>query len=317
MVANKLQFQRMISALLIAGIFVLSLTYCGGSKTGDETTETDTLQAPADSLASALEAGMTPFDFPKVSISAQPGDFVLTPSYKMWQNKLASEDPTNETYIFYNAKMSVVGEVESEIEFTFDGKQKMPNSIIIAIPQGQTAKKGDVVLTWWQTGSGMQRAIVVNDATPAEPVVRYLDLDYDNPSVDSESGKSIGQTDYKLAPNSFVVLTDEWQAGNKIAAKSETGDYETAQIIRIEGEKVLTIGFAGKMKVYAKADCVPMPIKPVVKKGAKVQVVGVSTYIAGEVVKVDAAIGRVFVKTTSEPNQPVPYGEITTTLTLK
>ena len=98
---------------------------------------------------------MSQFDFPKTSLTGEPGSYVLTPGYKMWQNSLAAEDPKNETLIYYNAKLSAAGDVESDVEFTFDGVQKMPNSLVIVIPKGQEAKKGDIVLTWWQTGSGI------------------------------------------------------------------------------------------------------------------------------------------------------------------
>lgn len=315
-----MKLKNLLSAFVLLGIMAFSLMSCGGGAKTDENLQ-DTL-SNVDTLADevskpTLEPGMTPFDFPAVSIQASEGDYVLVPGYKSWKSKLEKEDVTKETFIFYTAKMSKTGDLESELKFTFDGKQKMPNSMIIPLASGQTAAKGDIVLTWWQTGSGMQRAIVTDASNPAEPVVRYLDLDFDNPAKDSKSGKSIGQTDYTLKPNSFVKITDEWQAGNMIAAVDKTWGYVTAQIVRVEGDKVLTIGFAGKMNVFSKADCVPMPIKPAVKKGDKVQVVGTSSFVEGVVVSVDANIGRVFVKTNSTEKSPVPYGEITTTLTLK
>jgi hypothetical protein len=298
---------------IFSGLILINLSSCKGGEGESDDKDSTEVEEPE---AEGLKPGMTPFDFPTVGIEANEGDYVLTPSYKMWTDKIASEDPTAETYIFYTAKMAKPGDVESEIEFTFDGNQKMPNSMVIPLASGQTASKGDILLTWWQTGSGMQRAIVTDDSNPAEPVVRYLDLDFDNPATDSESGKSIGQTDYPLEANSFVKITNEWQPGNMIAGKDETWGYVTAQIIRVAGDKVLTIGFAGKMKVYNKADCVPMPIVPEVNPGDKVQVVGTSSFVEGEVVRVDKNIGRVFVKTTSEEESPVPYGEITTTLEL-
>jgi len=302
-----------IVPFLLAGTVVVSLNSCGGNKTENkDSAKADTAKVVEEPKKKELAPGMTPFDFPTVPLKAEAGDNVLTPGFKMWQNTIAEEDPTNETYIFYTSKMKTAGAVESEIESTFDGVVKMPNSMIIAIPKGQTAKKGDVVLTWWQTGSGMQRAIVVNDKNPKEPVVIYLDLSYDNPAKDSKSGKSIGATEYQLAPDSFVKISEDWQEGNMIAAKD--GDkWNSVQIVKVAGEKVLTIGFAGKMKVYAKADCKPVPIVPNVKVGDKVQAVFVGSFGEYTVKKVDAKIGRVFVEQFSS-DKAIPYGQVAPTL---
>jgi hypothetical protein len=30
------------------------------------------------------------------------------------------------------------------------GKKKVPNAYIVAVPPGGTAKKGDILLKWWQ-----------------------------------------------------------------------------------------------------------------------------------------------------------------------
>ncbi|MBI3134688.1 MAG: hypothetical protein HYZ14_08460 [Bacteroidetes bacterium] len=299
-----------ISPIALGGMLVASLnTSCGGGETtGTDTTKKDT--AATVDTAAALAPGMTPWDFPTVAITSEPGNAVLCPSWGMYQSIFEEEVPADQTLIFYDAKMSAAGDVESDVEFTFDGVQKMPNSLLINIPKGQTAAVGDIVLTWWQTGSGLQRAIVTDATDPASPKVRYLDLAYDNPATDDESGKSIGATEYQLAPDSFVKITDDWQEGNTIAVKSEWG-YEAATIIKVSGDKVLTCGFAGKMKVYSKADCKVVPRVPVVKAGDKVWAITSVSYSEATVVKVDKKLGVVFVKA-GDTEYPVSYGEITT-----
>ena len=283
---------------------MLGLVSCGNNKESDEATDDTTKTETTEELVE----GAIPFDFPITDMKAEVGDFVLVPSFNMWKSNLEQEDPTNQTYIFYAYTMSEIGDVQSTIEFTFDGEKEMPNSIIIPIPQNQTAQKGDIVLTWWQTGSGMQRAIVVDDSNPAQPKVLYLDLDYDNPAKDSESGKGIGQTVYELEANSFVKLNDGWQQGNTIAVKD--GDYlVSTQIVKVAGDKVLTIGFAGKMKVYDKADCKTIPLNPNVKAGDVVQAVFAGSFGEYTVTKVDASVGRVFVDQFGTETA-IPFGEV-------
>lgn len=300
-----------ISPIALSGMMIASLTTsCGGEETtsGTDTTKKDSVVV--EDTVAALAPGMTPWDFPTVSINSAPGDVVLCPSYGMYTSIFEEEVPADQTLIYYDAKMSASGEVESDVEFLFDGVQKMPNSLLISIPAGQTAAVGDIVLTWWQTGSGMQRAIVTDASDPAAPKVRYLDLDFDNPATDDESGKSIGATEYKLEPNTFVKITDDWQEGNMVAVKSEWG-YESAQIIKISGDKVLTIGFAGKMKVYSKADIKIVPRVPAVKAGDKVWAVTSISFTEATVVKVDKKMGVVFVKA-NDTEYPVSYGAVTT-----
>lgn len=309
--------------MAFAAFFIVA---CGGggeetSSTDEGTTTEDTLsgestEATTESSTVKLAPGEIPFDFPKVNTKGLAGQYVLCPSYKAWTTKLEKEDPTKEPYIFYNAKMSKPGEVESEIDFTFDGKQMMPNSMFIPIPKGSRASKGNVVLTWWQTGSGMQRAIVTDDSNPAEPVVRYLDLNWDNPAKDKESGKGIGQTEYKLKPDSFVILNN-LAMGSKAAAK-EGNDWKSVQLIKEDGDKkkVLTLGFAGKMKVYDKEDIAYLPQIIKLKAGDKVKAVFVGTFKDATVVRTDDKMGVVFVKfdKIGKDEKPVSFGEVVTFL---
>lgn len=292
------------SILFYLPVLFFFFASCGGNK--DNKGNNDSVADTTKNETTETKAKF-PFDFPETTIEAEEGDYVLCPSYKMWTKSLEAEDPTKETYIFYTSTMSKPGEKESEIEFTFDGKQMMPNSILITIPKGQTVSVGDVVLTWWQTGSGMMRAIVTDASNPSEPMVRYLDL-IGNPAKDRETGKSIGETDYKLKPNSFVKLSDEWQVGNLIAAKEESR-YVSVQIVKIAGDKVLTIGFAGKMKVFAKSDCIPAPLIPDVKKGDKVQAVFVGSFSEATVKKVDEKYGLVYVDQ-YDKEVALPFGEV-------
>ena len=294
-------------SFLFSGLLVFMLASCGGStntnSTDDDADTTEVVVTEDGELA----PGMIPWDFPTVGITANAGDNILCPGFKMYEESLAEENPLEETYIFYTYKMVATGDVESEIEFTFDGNQMMPNSMIIPIPAGQTAAKGDIVLTWWQSGSGMQRAIITDDSDPAQPKAVYLDL-----SIDMQTDDETGEIGATLEANSFVKITDPWQPGNLIAAKD--GDsYNSVQIIRVADGKVLTLGFAGKIKVYNKSDCKPVPIVPNVKAGDQVWAVFVGGFGEYEVVRVDKEMGLVYVLQFDE-EEAIPYGQVTTEL---
>jgi hypothetical protein len=246
-----------------------------------------------------------PFDFPKTDTIAKKGEHVLVPSYN-WLVDAMQKDPTKVTMIWYAQKMEEPGEEMSEVKYMSNTK-KVPNAYIVPIPAGGTAKKGDIVLTWWQTGSGMQKAIVTDATDPKAPKVRYLDLKYDNPAKDSKSGKSIGQTDYEIKPDTFYPINAPMSPGTSVTIGT---DMKLGQVIRVKDDKVFVKMFAGKVGVFPRADVKGIPIKPNVKAGDKVKAPFVGGFSDAEVTKVDADIGRVWVKFSSGSEAVVAFGEI-------
>jgi hypothetical protein len=301
--------------LLCTAIIGLSIVACGSSKKADpKTTPTDTTKTEQ-TTDHATSGKIDPFkDFPKDAITGNPGDFVLSPS-KNWQED-GTNGKANVTYIWYNQTLAETGSEYSKIDFMSDKGVEIPNYMIIPIKSGQTAKKGDIVLTWWQSGSGMKRAIVVDDKNPSEPIVNYIDIDWTNPAK-NDKGVGIGQMTEQLKPNTFHVINNTWESGTTVAVKNGN-DYKSATVIKVSGDKVLTIGFGGKMAVYSKADCTPVNVKPVVKVGDMVQAPWVGTYKNLKVEKVDTKMGRVWVDDPySDDPMVIPFGDVTTGLDIK
>lgn len=192
-------------------------------------------------------------EFPVMKTAAKPGEYVLAPGEK-------AEDITpDNAAIFYAYTMITPGDGESTIKSSFD-EWTTPNALIIPIPAGQTAKVGDVVLTWWQSGSGMRRALVVNAKNPKEPVIKYL-----------EDG--IGDEEEQLKPDSFVKLTEELAPGTLIAIKDEDwGEYAHKQVVNVVGDKVVVLGWGSTLSIHDKVDCLPLPLLPKVKPGDEIYV---------------------------------------------
>jgi hypothetical protein len=304
----------MKKTLFFTGLISIALISCGSKeKPADKKEEKkDSTQTEQ---TTKTDGKIDPFkDFPKDAITANPGDFVLSPS-KNWQED-GSNGKENVTYIFYNQTMAETGSEYSKLDFISEKGVEIPNYMIIPIKSGQKAKKGDIVLTWWQSGSGMQRAIVVDDKNPAEPIVNYIDIDWFNPAKNSQ-GVGFGQMTEQLKPNSFHVISSAWESGTTVAVK-EGSDYKAATVVKVSGEKVLVIGFAGQMNVYAKADCFPVVVKPTVKVGDMVQAPWTGKYKNLKVEKIDAKMGRVWVDDPySDDPLVVPFGDITSGLDIK
>ena len=236
-----------------------------------------------------------PWDFPQdVKLKLEVGQTVLSPYTYYPSTVEKGESLPKAVLIFYDATVKEVGEEKTKLD-KFNGEVEMPNALIIPLPKKAKAKKGDGVLTWWQSGSGMQRAIVVDDSNPQEPKVCYFDLTWpDNPESQKLEEKRKGE---QLKPGSFAVLKDgQWQSGAQLAIK-KGNDWLKGTLIHVEGNKVLVLGFGSKIEAYNKADVRLVPFKEKIKVGDKVWASWVSEYRPGYVVTaVDDLTGHVYVQ---------------------
>lgn len=132
--------------------------------------------------------------------------------------------------------------------------------------------------------------MVVKGGTPTAPKVLYLDMDFKNPS-------GCAQKVDTLKEDSFHLLSKGWEPGTAIAYR-DSGRWKHAQVLRVSGNKVLALGFAGSLKSLDKEDCRPLPVSPPALKPGK-RVMARTPYGTLEpaiVEKIDNPIGRVFVK---------------------
>lgn len=236
-----------------------------------------------------------PWDFPQsVRLKMDAGQVVLSP-YTYYPSSVEKGEPLRQAVlIFYDTTVKEVGE-EKTILNNYGKVVEMPNALIIPLPKKAKAKKGDVVLTWWQSGSGLQRAIVVDDSKPQEPKVCYLDLTWpDNPESPKLEEKRKGES---LKPGSFGVLKDnQWQSGAQVAIRKDN-EWLKGMLIHEDGDKVLVLGFGSKIEAYDKADVRIIPFKEKIKVGDKVWASWVNTYRPDYVVtEVDNLTGHVYVK---------------------
>lgn len=286
--------------LAIALPLAFALTNCGGSskdnkKDNNENKqpETEVVEAEVVEAEPEVKEPAFPWDFPEgiKNEGLAEGQNVLS-IHSFYPNALEKENPANETFIFYSATLGEVGETKSKVR-SFGNDIEMPNSLIIPLPEGQTAKKGDIILTWWQTGSGMQRAIVTDASDPTAPKVDYLDLNY----KDDGKGFANEHANEQIKPNTFVVLKDgEWQPGAQIVVTGNDS-YEVGTLVSSTDDKVLLKCFAGKIQVFDKADCIVLPLHQNLKPGDEVRAIFTSYLKDGyKVKKVDEKIGRVWVE---------------------
>ncbi len=302
--------------ILLSLLSLVLMVACQTEVKTEESKANDNSKAPAnaETTKDAKPANTGPVKFPVEGVvmadtKAKAGEHVLVPSYN-WLQDAQEKGLDKVTMIFYAQKMDTPGKDSSKVKFMSDS-QDVPNVYIIPIPAGQSAKKGDIVLTWWQSGSGMNRAIVTDDADPKRPVVRYLDIEYDNPAQSSDKKTTIGKMDEQLKPDTFVLLNSPMQSGTAVSI-SEGGEIQHGQLINVVGDKVYVQQFAGKTAVYDRAKVSAVPIKPTVQAGDTVKAERFGKFATGKVTKVDAAIGRVFVKFDNggDKEEAVAFGDV-------
>ncbi|MEM7454102.1 MAG: hypothetical protein AAF456_07075 [Planctomycetota bacterium] len=243
------------------------------------------------------------FDMGDVTLTAEPGQYVLCPS-RQFYDAAVSKGIDQTTFIYYAAVLVENGQTSSTVRNLAGREFSLPNQMIIPIPKGQTASTGDVVLTWWQTGSGMQRAIVVG-GTETEPVVRYLDISLDNPS-------GAGLREDTLKPDSFVRLTDQWQPGSTVAVTTEQSTIH-GQLLAVSESKVLVREFAGKLNMYDRENAMPLPVVPELGEGDAAQAALWGSFKPVTVTRVDSEIGRVYANFTlgrEEQEKVIAFGDI-------
>ena len=180
---------------------------CKKKSEGEEAARSATKQPPKRPVVKKVKLPIPdPFGLGAAPTTARPGDFVVCPPREWIDKVLETGKPELQTFILYGARMVEPGPAESRVK-SLTGKEMMiPNYLVVPIHRGQSAVPGDILLTVWQSGSGMQRAIVVEGGTPTEPMVRYLDIALDNPS-------GAGERADRCKPDTFHKLTDAWQVG--------------------------------------------------------------------------------------------------------
>lgn len=283
--------KKMFFSIAIMTAAVSVMASCG-NKSGNAG------EAPADSTAVEGEAApqmtaMGSWDYPEGSAIENADEISVVLFPNSWKSDIdEGKDPAEDNHIYYNCNFVKAGDTQSTIKH-FSDEYDIPNSLIIPFYKGATAKKGDIVLTWWQSGSGMQRAIVTDASNPAEPKVCYLDLNYKGDGT----GFSEEHENETLKPNSFIVLEDgKWMPGAEIVV-TETTDEVLGVIINATDDKVLYRGFAGHVYVAKKSDCRLLPLNPGVAAGQTVKAEFVGKLRPDYKVKsVDAAKGRVVVE---------------------
>ena len=235
-----------------------------------------------------------PWNFPKdfALNDVEEGQTVLSPATFYGSAIQRGDNLTTTLLPVYNFTVEKVG--RNTITIASMGEQVVvPQALTVPLPKGETAQNGDVVLTWWQSGEGLQRAIVVDDTKLQKPKVCYLDLDYKSDG----RGFANCHANEELHANSFKVLKNgEWTSGASVAIENN-GQWKAAIILNVHANKVLLLDAESRIMVAEKSRCRLIPIEMNYDVGEHVFAKLGYTFEADcRITKVDKRVGRVWVE---------------------
>ncbi len=214
-----------------------------------------------------------------------PGAYVLAPS------QLFLSQPSYDSMkvlVFYPRRLKKFQGLNCIVSF-YDSSYAVPAKFVIPFPLKQKARKGDLVLTWWQSGIGMQRAYVVNDSNPFQPIVRYLDLDMYSNGKGKESIE-------KLKPGTFRLIDRPLQPGTAIAVHKRGAVYEYNVVVNVIGDTVVAVNWSKILHVYPRRKVIPNPPRHTFKSGDIVWVPVYGLYTYGTLLSVKDGCAEVQVK---------------------
>ena len=286
---------RRLSLGLVACVAISCKTPSPGTPPGDNTA---TPPVPVGSAPAANEAAVTssapawqedgrlPFEYSTGKMEANPGDVVLAPP-RQWIDNALERGVAQQTFVYFRAELVEAGHRGSLVRTPSGRLEPIPNALIIRIPPGGRANPGDIVLTAWKAGTGLQRAIVLPGGTPTAPLVHYLDLEYEHPS-------GVGKESDTLDPNTFVALQRPGEVGTTAAC----GPHELLRhyiITHTTGDRMIGLGFSGRLRVLNRSDCRLLDLKTRVEEGP-ILVPVLGQFIRAHPRHYDKKLGRVFVR---------------------
>ncbi len=206
---------------------------------------------------------------PYIHVQVNKGDWVLAPEKKFLDAYLAGK---KNFFWFHPREVDSVGQ-QSVFVWEIDSLVKVPNAFIISFPSRCDVHRGDFVFTWWQKGSGLQRAYVLKSLADGRIIVRYLDL-----SATKDPNNLVDT----IAQGSFRVIGDDFAPGASVHVHEDKGD-DLYVIINSEGDSLVCRSSIGNVKFFVRDSVVPNGVRKQLSDNQQVYVPFYGVYIPGKV----------------------------------
>lgn len=213
------------------------------------------------------------------------GEYVLSPS-KASYDSLLKKGFGDVIFVYYPRKYLSNNDSTFFLE-EFGDTIEIPISLVVPLPDSQMVAKGDIVLTWWQNGTGMQRAVVLSKEPTITPVVYYLDNQYYFYYSDNDPTFWIDT----LKANSFLKIEDKIMPGRSC---SVTGEYISTfyTVINFLGNNIMALSWSGDLEIFQSGVCEIVPFNQNFEVGDSVFTPYLGTFSHGTVKSVFPDIGK-------------------------
>ena len=223
--------------------------------------------------------------FVRKSLSTS-GDYVLVPSKKAVDTLLA-KGTDDLLFVFYPRKV-LKNEGNKIFVDEYGDTAIVPASLVIDLQKNKKVVKGNIVLTWWQKATGMQRAVVLNHDSSTAPIVYYLD----NMTSPSKNKQQFLLNIDTLMPNSFrIVDYDSVCPGRAFATNDDKKQFYV--VINSSGDSVLGLSWAGTLKLFDKDNCIFASPPDSIDTGQMVFIPYVGNYHPAEILQIWKDIGKI------------------------
>ncbi len=242
-------------------------------------------------------------------IEVSKGDLVLAPSQATYDTALSKGLKTT-LFVFYPRK--VISQKGNYIYLDeYGDTSKMPKSLVIPLDKDKKVSKGQFLLTWWQKGTGMQRAIVLGKNPTLTPIVYYFDNQYSYISP----LKNINYWIDTLQANSFLVLKDSLMPGTTVK-KAEA--YSPVYIvISFDNKKIIGLNWAGNIEILDRKKCIFPKIYKQLQKNDSIEMPYVGLYAKGKIISIWKDIGKLKANITFFDTTFQTYGNIADAIKLQ
>lgn len=219
-----------------------------------------------------------------VDIQITPNQWILTPA-KFLIDSAYRKGFDNSIFVFYPRKAVIQKkDIIKVIEIT--DTVEVPSFLCIPLPFKEKVKKGDIVLTWWQKGTGMQRAKIIGFSKDSLPIAFYLDT-YTG-LVEKMPNLFIDT----LKPSTYLLIRDTIMPGRSFLVK-ETFLENFYIVVNSNKDSILGLSWSGILKVFPKDTCIFTQFNPNLQIGEKIKANYLGSYYEGKVRKIWDDIGKV------------------------
>ena len=232
-------------------------------------------------LDTSLPKQYSEFNIPNIKLGVKAGEIVLVPKKNFLDEFFQKK---NNFFWFYPRKVDSIGKY-SLFVWEIDSLIEIPKAFVVAFSEKSKAKQGDFVFTWWQNGTGLQRAYVLKVLDNKKIVIRYLDLDIFTLRNKSDIIDTIKE-------RSFSLINSKYSPGASVRFDTDVGE-KFYIILNHQDSSLVCRSSLGKIKFFKINEIKPNYVAKKLYVNQEVKVPFYGIYIPGKIIELKQGYAKV------------------------